>query len=65
MTKFLLISIYFILLPRLLESSGFLQRSDKGVIFLFWVRVMGVGGGVELLIIPPGPSQQGLMHWDN
>ena len=39
--RFLLISIYFILLPRLLEALGFLQRSDKEVIFLFWVRVMG------------------------
>lgn len=38
--RFLLISIYFILLPRLLEASGFLQRSDKEVIFLFWVRVI-------------------------
>lgn len=35
-----LISIYFTLLPRLPEASGFLQWSDKEVIFLFWVRMM-------------------------
>lgn len=39
--RFLLISIYFILLPRLLEASGFLQRSDEEIIFFFRVRLLG------------------------
>lgn len=47
--RFLLISIYFVLLPRLLEASGFLQRSDEEIIFFFWVRLLG-----ESLIIPSG-----------
>jgi len=39
--RFLLLRIYIFLLPRLLEASGVLQRSNKEVIFLSWVRMMG------------------------
>lgn len=56
-TRFLLISIHFILLPRLLEASGFLQSSDKEVIFLF--------NGGKSLLVSQLPSQQGPVHWDH
>lgn len=62
--KFQLISLYFTLLPRLLEASGFLQRSDKKVISLFWVRVME-GNYKSSLLGSQLPSQQGPVHRDH
>lgn len=56
-TRFLLINIHLILLPRLLEASGFLQSSDKEVIFLF--------SGGKSLLGSQLPSQQGPVHWDH
>lgn len=62
--KFLLISLYFTLLPRLLEASGFLQRSDEKVISLFWVRVME-GNHESSLLGSQLPSHQGPVHRDH